>query len=134
MKLYLGTPLGSILNCEINKITVECLDGYHTLLPRHVDFVSALKPGIVIYTNNKNEEKYVACHQGIVVKRGTAVTITTHHAVLGNTLDELKTVILQEFKRDDEKRKELNSAMARLELGLLRGFKQLKDGEINDGI
>lgn len=134
MKLYMGTPLGSILNCEINKIIVECLDGYHTLLPKHIDFVSAIKPGIVIYTDNKNEEKYAACHQGIIVKKGAAVTITTRHAILGNTLDELKTVILQEFKRDDEKRKELNSAMARLELGLLRGFKQLNDGEINGGI
>lgn len=129
MDLYLGTPLGSLLHCKISKITVECLDGYRTFLPRHVDFVSALKPSIISYCTTDGTTKYCACHNGIVVKKGENVTITSQHALLGNSLDELKDIILHEFKKEDEKRKELNSAMARLELGLLKGFKQLKDGD-----
>lgn len=134
MKLTVFTPLGTVLKSKIIKVTVETLNGYHTLLPKHVDFAAAMDANIVSYTTDKNEEKYVACHRGIVVKKGDEVTITVQNAVAGNTLDELTDVISTEFKHNDEQRKELNSAMARLELGIVRGFGQLSKGELNGGI
>ena len=44
---------------------------------------------------------------------------------MGNTLDELEKVIEIDFKQANEQRKELNTAMARLEIGLIRGFNRL---------
>lgn len=134
MKLVICTPLGVILNCEIQKISLECLNGYHTFLPKHIDFASAIKPSIAVYEEVDGTKKYAACHHGIVVKKGKVVTLSVTQAVLGNTPDELKDTILHEFKRTDNQRKELNTAMAKLEIGLLRGFKQLKETDINVGI
>ena len=131
MKLTVFTPLGTALKSKINKVTVETLSGYYTLLPRHVDFAAAMGANIVSYTTEQNEEKYVACHRGIVVKKGDEVTITVQNAVVGETLDELSDVIRKEFKYNDEQRKELNSAMARLELGIIRGFEQLSKGSFD---
>ncbi|MBR1825916.1 MAG: F0F1 ATP synthase subunit epsilon [Alphaproteobacteria bacterium] len=134
MKLTVFTPLGTVLKCKINKVNFETLNGYYTLLPKHVDFASAMEANIVSYTTETGAEKYVACHRGIVVKKGDTVTITAQNAVAGETLDELTNVIEREFKQNDEQRKEINSAMARLELGIIRGFGQLNRGDFDGGI
>jgi F-type H+-transporting ATPase subunit epsilon len=134
MELVVCSPLGVVLKTKIKKVTFETLNGYHTLLPRHVDFVSALTPSIVRYTDEENSDKFVACHQGIVVKKGSNVTISVQNAVMGNTLDELQQTILVDFKKNEENRKELNLAMVRLETGLMRGFSKLNGERGNDGL
>lgn len=128
MRLQIYTPLGTALDCRINKVNMETLSGYHTLLPRHVDFTAAMNANIISYTTEENQEKFAACHRGIAVKKGDEVTVTVQKAVLGDTLDELQEIIREEFKQDEENRKELNAAMARLEAGLIRGFMNLKQG------
>ena len=60
--------------------------------------------------------------------------MSVHRAVLSETLEDLASVIAVEFKNDDEERKEVNTAMARLEIGLSRGFMQLKEAVNNGGI
>ena len=134
MRLVVCTPLGEVLNQEISKITLDFINGGHTFLPKHIDFASVLKPSIAVYIDSSGNKKYIACHQGIAVKKGKCITLSVRQAVLGDTPDELKNTILQEFKKADEQRKELNTAMARLELGMLRGFKKLKEADIIDGI
>jgi F-type H+-transporting ATPase subunit epsilon len=133
MQFILVTPEGIILQENILKITLETLEGYYTLLPRHVDFVSALTAGIVTFLPEYSNEKYAACHQGIVVKKGEKITLSVQNAVLGETLSELQELIKIEFKQKEEQRKQLNTAMARLELGIMRGFKQLR-GATDGGI
>jgi F-type H+-transporting ATPase subunit epsilon len=133
MQFTFVTPQGIVLQQNIRKITLETLDGYYTLLPRHVDFVSALTAGIVTFLSEDNTEKYAACHQGIIVKKGDKITISVQNAVLGETLSELQELIKIEFKQREEQRKQLNTAMARLELGIMRGFKQLR-GATDGGI
>jgi len=134
MKLTIFTPLGTVLKSKIQKVTVETLNGYYTLMPKHVDFAAAMRENIVVYVTEDKMEKYVACHHGIVVKKGEDVTITVQDAIVGETLDELSNVINREFKQNDEKRKELNSAMARLEIGIMRGFGQLNKEDFDGGI
>lgn len=134
MKLTVFTPFGTILKSKILKVNFETLSGYYTLLPKHIDFAAAMEANIVTYTTTEGVEKYVACHRGIVVKKGDTVTITAQNAVLGETLDELTKIIEREFKQIDEQRKEINSAMARLELGIIRGFGQLNKGDFDGGI
>ncbi|MEE6208084.1 MAG: hypothetical protein VZR95_08540 [Alphaproteobacteria bacterium] len=131
MKLIVCTPLGAVLQTNITKVIMETLDGYHTLLPKHIDFASVMGPNIVSYTEESGAEKYIACHHGVVVKKGGEVTITVQNAVLSDTLDDLKNVISFEFKQNEEQRKELNTAMARLELGLIRGFGRLNKDSAN---
>lgn len=132
MKLVICSPLETVVDAEISKISFEALDGYRTLLPKHVDYVSALGPGIISYIPQGDTVKYVACHQGIIVKQGAKVTVSAQGTVKGNTLAELKDLIQQNYKKNEEHRKELSAAMARLELGLARGFYQLR-GSAYDG-
>ncbi len=129
MQLTVCSPLGTVLETKVLKVTFETLNGFYTLMPKHVDFVAAMKPNIVRYTDENNDESYVACHHGIVVKKGQNVTMSVQNAVISKSLDTLSLVIRNDFKENEERRKELNLAMARLELGLVRGFGKLKGDE-----
>ena len=134
MKLKVTSPIGIVLTEEIQKIDFEALDGHYTLLPRHQDFVTAMPPNIVAYQTMDGQMHYMACNRGILVKKAGDVYLSVHRAVLSETLNDLAQIIAVEFKNDDEERKEVNTAMARLEVGLSRGFMQLKEATQDGGI
>ena len=134
MKLKVTSPIGIVLTEEIQKIDFEALDGHFTLLPHHQDFVTAMPPNIVAYQTSDGLTHYMACNRGILVKKAADVYLSVHRAVLSETLDDLAGIIAVEFKHDDEERKEVNTAMARLEVGLSRGFMQLKEAAQDGGI
>ena len=134
MKLKVTSPIGIVLKAQIQKIDFEALDGYFTLLPRHQDFVTAFPPNIMRYETIDGLMHYMACNRGILIKKGQNVYVSVHRAVLSENLEELSQTIEVEFKNDDEQRKEVNTAMARLEMGLSRGFMQLKEAGQDVGI
>ena len=127
MKLKVTSPIGIVLKAEIQKIDFEALDGHFTLLPKHQDFVTAMPPNIVAYQTMDGQMHYMACNRGVLVKKAAAVYMSVHKAVLSENLKDLSQTIEVEFKNDDEQRKEVNTAMVRLEVGLSRGFMQLKE-------
>lgn len=134
MKLNVNTPIGIVLNTDIQKIDFEALDGHFTLLPKHVDFVSAMPPNIVMYQTADGVKRYIACNRGLIIKKGDSVYLSVHKAVLSENLADLSHTIEVEFKHDDEQRKEVNTAMARLEMGLSRGFMKLKEAGTDGSI
>ena len=127
MNLQLYTPTQILLNTPIDKIDVEAIDGFYTLLPRHIDFVTALKSSIVTYTIN-GQQFYAACQRGVLVKQGDLVRISTSFAILEKSLEALKKIIATSFKEMEEERKELNLSISRLELGLTKGLIALSQG------
>ncbi len=127
MRLKVLTPTAVFLDTEIQKIDFEALDGFFTLLPKHIDFVNALKPTIVQYQSD-NKIHYIACQKGVVVKRGSDVFLSTPFALQNDDLEQLKKRIKTDFKQMEEERKETLVSLTRLELGLTRGLMQLKQG------
>ena len=130
MNLKLLMPTQVLLDTPIDKIDVEAIDGFFTLLPRHIDFVTALKNSIITYTIN-GKKKYAACDHGVLVKRGDMVRISTSLAILSDRLDSLKQTIATTFKDMEQERKELNLSITRLELGLTKGLLSLSKGAPN---
>ena len=126
MKVRILSPLGLVLEQEIEKISFESLSGSRTFLPNHIDAVSALPPNIVTIRTLEQKDIYVACTQGVLVKQGPLVLISAHKAVIGNDLDHLAALIKTEFAQDEDDRRQVNTAIARLEAQLSRGFMNLK--------
>ena len=62
----------------------------------------------------------MACDSGVLVKDNTTVLLSVRRAVISENLEELSRTITEEFKKDEENRKSVNAAMARLEVGLTR--------------
>ena len=126
MKVRILTPIGVVLDEEAEKISFESLSGSHTFFPHHIDTVSALPQNIVTVRTTKQKNIYVACTQGVLVKQGEQVLLSAHKAVIGEDLNNLAKLIQTEFAQDEENRRQVNSAIARLETQLSRGFMNLK--------
>lgn len=129
IELTVLTPFQKLLQKSVQKITFESLDGFHTVLPKHTDYVTALKTGIVRYVLSDGTTEYLACDEGILVKKGSAVSLSTRLGILSNDLKKLENLIATDFKKMEETRKENNKAMAQLELTLARGLLKLNKGE-----
>ncbi|MDY6407672.1 MAG: F0F1 ATP synthase subunit epsilon [Pseudomonadota bacterium] len=125
LNLRISTPIGIALETTTTQVDFEAIDGFFTLLPRHADIISALKSGILSYKVG-GKKSYVACHKGVLVKKGSEVSVSTKLAVLGSDLKELQQKIAVDFKAMEQDRKEVNLTMAKLELGLAKGILSLK--------
>ena len=124
MNLKVMTPYSVVLNTSISQITVDAVDGFFTLKPKHIDFINALKAGIISY-KKEGKEFFIACNRGVIVKKWDEVSISTPLAILGENLDELKKKIAVDFQAMEEERKEVRVSMARLEVGLTKGLASL---------
>jgi F-type H+-transporting ATPase subunit epsilon len=122
MRLRVLLPEQILLDTEILKVTAEAENGSFGLLPRHVDFVTALVPGILTFITANEQEEFLAVDAGILVKCGPDVRVSTRNAVLGHELGELKRMIEERFKRVDEHEKKSREALFKLEADLVRSF------------
>ncbi|MDY7002306.1 MAG: F0F1 ATP synthase subunit epsilon [Thermodesulfobacteriota bacterium] len=121
MRLTIFLPTEMFMDQEVLKVTGESVSGGFCLLPRHIDYVTALAPGILSYETHQGQEKFLAVNRGILVKQGEVVSVATRFAragVLGELEDEVRKMILQE----DEKEKMARSAAAGMEANFVRGM------------
>ena len=125
MNLRVLLPERIFLNAEVEKVTAEARNGSFCLLPRHIDFVAALVPGLLSYVAATGQEKFLAIDEGLLVKCGNEVLVSTRDAVSGLEVGELKEKIKEEFEVVDERERTTQSAVARLEADLVRGFMEL---------
>lgn len=126
MHLKVFSPVGTALDLPIRKVDYEGVDGYRTFMPKHIDFVDALKPSVISYETEDNKTHYIACNKGVIVKKGLDVSISTKLAILDDSLEKLQKTIEIDFKEMEQERKEVNTTMARLEIGLVKGLQSLK--------
>ncbi|PKN61958.1 MAG: F0F1 ATP synthase subunit epsilon [Deltaproteobacteria bacterium HGW-Deltaproteobacteria-15] len=126
MKLKILLPARILVDQEVQKVIAEGADGSFCLLPRHIDFVSALVPGILSFEQSSGEETFVAIDEGILVKVGQEVLVSTRNAVRGGRLGELKRMVQERFETRDENEKAARSALARIEAGFVNRFLEIQ--------
>ena len=121
MRLKIFLPAELFLDTEAAKIVGESYQGCFGLLPRHLDMVTALVPGLFTYETPPGIETFIALNGGILVKQGDQVSIATRAAIHGE-LGALKEAV-DDFMTDlDEKERKTRTAVARLEADLIRRF------------
>jgi F-type H+-transporting ATPase subunit epsilon len=126
VKLKVLVPKQVVFDQEVTKIVAEAENGSFCLLPRHVDFVAALVPGLLEVHGPDGGEEFLAIDEGILVKAGAEVLVSTRRAVRGASLDQLEDTVEREFRVLDERERQARSAAARLEADLVRRFMELK--------
>lgn len=121
MHLTVFLPSDSLLEEDVVKVRGEGRHGQFCLKPRHIDYVAALRPGIFSYVTAAGREHFLALDQGIVVKQGDQVKIAARRAVAGE-LGQLFREVEKMLVESDEREKQNQSAVARLEVGFLKRF------------
>jgi len=106
----------------VTRIVAESREGSFGLLPQRLDCVAALEPGILIYENHGEDERYVALDEGVLVKNGHNVLISVRNAIAGTDLRQLREAVEREFLILNEHEQSLRSVMTKLESSFMRHF------------
>lgn len=126
MRLRIVLPDRLRLDTEVRRIVAEAPDGSFGLLPNHIDFVSALAPGILVYEDTEGREHYAGIQTGTLVKIGDEVRVATANAVFGDDLETLQRRARTVFREAEERERTARSALARLEAQMVRRFLELE--------
>ena len=118
MTVKIILPSGVLLEQEAVKVVAEAQNGSFCLLPRHIDFAAALVPSILALTRPDGDETFLAVEEGILVKRGLEVLVSTGNAVQGR-LGELRQAVHKQFRELDEREHQARLALDHLEASLV---------------
>lgn len=127
MRLKVLLPTEILLDEQVAKVVAEAENGSFCLLPRHVDFVAALVPGILTFADAEERTSYVAIDRGTLIKCGADVLVSTVNAVRGKALQDLKRTVDEQFRRLNEQERSARTALARLEAGAMRRFRSMQE-------
>ena len=127
LRIYLPTEV-FYQQDTVSKIVAEGLEGYFTLLPKHIDYVSVLVPGIMTIELANNSTTYIAVDQGTLVKCGNEVNVSVRNGVQGESIEKLSEVVDNQFKKIDDMEKKARAILTGLEFNMLKRFSELKHG------
>jgi len=120
MKLTVWLPSEVLLEEQVVRIKAEAENGWFGILPKHIDFVTSLVPGVLTFEPDGKPEEYLAVDHGILVKCGPDVKVSTRHAVRGADLEQLKQRVEKQFREREELERKARALEAKLESDLVR--------------
>ncbi len=127
MSVILRVPTQVLWQGSVVRFRARAGNGAFGVLPNHVDFVTALVPGVLEVTEQDGAEQVFGIDEGLIVKRGPKVDICVRRAVRGTDLDSLITTVQTTFIEVDEEERTARAALARLEADIVRRFAELKE-------
>lgn len=110
----------------VSRIVAETREGAFGLLPRRLDCVAALVPGILIYETESDGEVFLAVDEGVLVKTGPDVLVSVRRALGGADLGQLRDAVAQEYLALDQHEQKVRAVMAKLESGFMRRFETFR--------
>ncbi len=125
MILTIFVPTDQVLEQQVRKIKIQTPHGNLTLLPRHIDLVTVLLPGILSYETEDGTERFVAVDHGYMVKQGHKVRVSTINALHGPQLGDLERAVRIEFRELDEEERQARRALAEIEAHFVRRYLEI---------
>lgn len=130
MRLRILLPDQVLVDTTATKISAEGFEGAFTLLPRHIDYVTVLVPGLLSYTTPENADVYLAADNGTLVKRGANVWVSVRNAVRSTDLRVLHESVKQQFLLLSEQEQRARAVLSNLEVKLVRRFIDLEKSSL----
>lgn len=129
MNLKILLPFGIFASKGgVKRLVVETPAGSFGFLPRRLDCVTTLVPGILVYETEKAGETFTAVDEGVLLKTGFDILISVRRAVEGSDLARLRETVTREYLTLDDNEKNVRSVMAKLETGFLHRFAAFQHG------
>ena len=110
----------------VSRIVAETAEGFFGILPRRLDGVAALVPGILVFETGEYDQQIVAVDEGVLVKAGRDVMVSVRNAVGGDDLGRLRETVEREFMDLDEHERTVRSVLAKLEMSFVRRMVELR--------
>lgn len=125
VQLKVITPARIVFEEEITSITAPSVEGEITVLPRHENFFTMLKEGIVTIRRAQKEDEYLAIGGGYFETNGEQITVLVSKAYNQDELDAKQVEkarsdaqkVLEQTK-DQTERQQALATMRRLDIDL----------------
>lgn len=127
MKLTVMVPDRVLIDQEVSRVLAWGRDGCFCLLPRHIDFVSALAPGLLSFEVDDEYAEFLAVDEGVLVKQGSDVFVATRSAVSESDLETLKRSLEEKIRALDEREQMTRATIARLEADFMADYLEQDD-------
>ncbi|MDR1612737.1 MAG: F0F1 ATP synthase subunit epsilon [Planctomycetota bacterium] len=113
---------------DVSNIVVEARSGSYGLLPRRLDCVMTLAPGILAYGVAGGDDAYVAVDEGVLIKTGPEVLVSVRNAIAGGDLVRLREAVEGEFLAMKEEESTMKAVLTRMESDLVQRLAELHHG------
>ena len=128
MKLKVLLPTEVLVDEEVQKIGAEAEDGELTLLPHHIGLTTTLVPGVLSFELSGGREEFVATAEGVMVKCGEQVLISTRNGIRGTELGRLRERVEEEFTKLDERAETARMSLNKIEATFFHRFIESEHG------
>jgi F-type H+-transporting ATPase subunit epsilon len=126
VQLRVTLPFRVEVDESVRQVSAEGDAGSFTLKPRHVDFCSSIRPGLLWFINADGKEIFLAVDRGLLVKTGEQVQVATGQAVRCERLENVEDAV-QEYMRDKSEREaETEMALEKMQADFVRRFAELE--------
>lgn len=105
---------------QVVRIVAMTHQGAFGILPHRLDCVASLRPGILVFEVEGQDEVYVAVDEGVLVKTGFDVLVSVRNAIAGLELNKLRAAVEKEYMQLDKQEKKVRSVLAKMENGFIR--------------
>jgi F-type H+-transporting ATPase subunit epsilon len=121
MNLKVLLPFGMFTEQHgVLRIVAETRVGSFGILPRRLDCVASIEPGILTYEIDMGTEVYIAVDEGILIKTGSEVVVSVRQALAGADLSELRQAVAQQFLSRTEHEQSMRAVLAKMESDFVR--------------
>ena len=114
MKVCIITPNTMLVENDFDKVNADGNQGNFCVLPRHVDYLAPLIPGILILTDSEGNQRFFANDFGTLIKCGSEVRINVLRAIESESLEHLQNTVTRRFRKMDETERAGAAAVASL--------------------
>lgn len=111
---------------DVVRIVAETIEGSIGILPKRLDCMAVLEPGILTFETASEGEMFIAVDEGVLVKAGTEVLVSVRRAIAGDDLSQLHAAVEEEFLTLNEQALEMRTTMAKLESNFLHRFSDFR--------
>ena len=125
MRLKLILPYRTILDKNVEKITAPGSNGAFQVLPKHVDGTWTLESGILVISIEDGKDLYYAINQGVAVKEGDTIYISTFRAIAGESLEELSETVKKSLDELSSREKKAREVLIKLETDTVKKFMEI---------
>ena len=87
LSLEVVTPFRTVLNEDVDSVTLPGIEGEMGILPEHVPLLTTLDAGVMSYVNNNGKKQAIAVHWGYAQVEGNNVRVLAELAETAHEID-----------------------------------------------
>lgn len=129
MRLRIFSPAREEVDLHVTAVALQGAAGAFTVLPRHIDTVAVLVPGLVTFWTADGGEQIVAVDGGTVVKVGDDVLVSTPTAVHTRGLDAVGETVARTLLAREAHEEAARQALGRLQTDVVERMVELEEAE-----